>query len=241
MASEVRNAADVLARRLYEAGCRHAFGMPGGEVLTLVEALRRAGIEFVLAKHENAAGFMAEAAFQLTGAPGLMVATIGPGVMNCVNAVANAAQERVALIVLTGCVDEDETHHYTHQVVDHRAVLAPVTKASFRLSAGAADIIADKAVTIAQEGRPGPVHIDVPISVAGATAAPSQLSRRPPASPAAPAPGADLDAAREWLTRAERPVALLGLDVMNERCGAEVQAFLEAHAIPFLTTYKAKG
>ena len=53
-------AADVLARRLYEAGCRTAFGMPGGEVLTLIDALEKAGIRFILARHENAAGFMAE-------------------------------------------------------------------------------------------------------------------------------------------------------------------------------------
>lgn len=52
-------AADLVARRLYEAGCRHAFGMPDGEVLTIVDALERAGIKFVLCKHENSAGFMA--------------------------------------------------------------------------------------------------------------------------------------------------------------------------------------
>jgi acetolactate synthase-1/2/3 large subunit len=51
-------AADILAQRLYAAGCRHAFGMPGGEVLTLIDALEKAGITFILAKHENAAGFM---------------------------------------------------------------------------------------------------------------------------------------------------------------------------------------
>ena len=56
-------AADVLAARLYNAGCRFAFGMPGGEVLTLVDALERAGIRFVLCKHENAAAFMAEGAW----------------------------------------------------------------------------------------------------------------------------------------------------------------------------------
>ena len=65
--------------------------MPGGEVLTLVDALERAGIRFVLAKHENAAAFMAEGAYHQTGAPGILVATVGPGALNGVNAVANAA------------------------------------------------------------------------------------------------------------------------------------------------------
>ena len=73
-------AVDILARRLHEAGCRHAFGMPGGEVLTLVDALEAAGIRFTLARHENAAGFMAEGVYHRDGAPGILVATIGPGV-----------------------------------------------------------------------------------------------------------------------------------------------------------------
>ncbi|KGM89411.1 Thiamine pyrophosphate enzyme, N-terminal TPP binding domain protein, partial [Roseovarius mucosus DSM 17069] len=159
-------AADYLARRLYEAGCRHAFGMPGGEVLTVMDALARAGIEVTLARHENAAAFMAEGVWHRTGAPGILIATLGPGVLNGVNAIANAHQDRVPLIVLSGCVDADEALTYTHQILDHQAVLAPITKATFRLTAQGADIIADKAIGIATEGRPGPVHIDVPISVA---------------------------------------------------------------------------
>src|SRR3546814_5241290 len=70
MTSHKLRAADLVARRLHEAGCRFAFGMPGGEVLTLVDALEAAGIRFVLAKHETAAGFMAEGVWQCTGAPG---------------------------------------------------------------------------------------------------------------------------------------------------------------------------
>ena len=68
-------AADRLARRLYEAGVRHAFGIPGGEVLVLMDALERAGIRYVQVKHETAGGFMAEAVWHRTGAPGVLVAT----------------------------------------------------------------------------------------------------------------------------------------------------------------------
>src|SRR3546814_620141 len=88
MTSHKLRAADLVARRLHEAGCRFAFGMPGGEVLTLVDALEAAGIRFVLAKHETAAGFMAEGVWQCTGAPGILVATVGPGVVNAVNVIA---------------------------------------------------------------------------------------------------------------------------------------------------------
>ncbi|MEO3477490.1 thiamine pyrophosphate-binding protein [Phaeobacter sp. CAU 1743] len=232
-------AADVLARRLYAAGCRHAFGMPGGEVLTLVDALEAAGITFHLAKHENAAGFMGEGVHHADGAPVILVATLGPGALNGVNVVANAHQDRVPMLVLTGCVDAAEAQSYTHQVLDHGAVFAPITKATFRLDADAADVIADKAVAIATEPRNGPVHIDVPISVADAPARDRNF-RRAPAAPTQP-DNDTLAQARSWLAQAERPFAIIGLDAVAEGAGPVLRAFLEAHQIPFVTSYKAKG
>ena len=232
-------AADLLARRLAEAGCRQAFGMPGGEVLTLVDAFAEAGIETVLARHETAAGFMAEGAWHATGAPGVLLATLGPGAMNAVNAVANAHQDRVPLILVTGCVDEDEAATYTHQVLDHSRVLGAITKATFRLSPGTADVLADKAMGIATEGRPGPVHLDVPISAAAARVPPVPPVRRPRAVPTVPAAPALADA-RRWLAEARRPLILAGLDALGGP-GGPLAALAEAIGAPVVTTYKAKG
>ncbi len=232
-------AADVLARRLAEAGVRRAWGMPGGEVLTLIDALERAGIECVLCRHETAAGFMAEADWHATGAPGVMLATLGPGAMNGVNAVANAHQDRVPLIVLTGCVDEDEAATYTHQVMDHRAVFAPITKAAMRLSAGTAGVVADRAVALAMEGRRGPVHVDVPIGAAAAPAGGPDPRRARPA-PAVPDRAA-LDAMRAALVGAERPLIVAGLDAIDGAAPAAIRAIAEALGAPVITTYKAKG
>ncbi|EPX79277.1 thiamine pyrophosphate-binding protein [Litoreibacter arenae] len=234
-----KRAADLLAERLYEAGCRHAFGMPGGEVLTLIDALEKAGIAFVLCKHENAGGFMAEGVHHVNGAPAILVATVGPGAMNGVNVVANAHQDRVPMIVLTGCVDPDEALTYTHQVLDHRRVFDEITKATFTLTVEGADIVADKAVSIATEGRRGPVHIDVPISVADTVASP-KLRRRAPAGLIAPS-GGDLALAQTWLDSAERPVIIAGLDVLYDDSHAELVQFAETLGAPVITTYKAKG
>ena len=233
-------AADALARRLYSAGCRFAFGMPGGEVLTLVDALEAAGIRFVLAKHENAAAFMAEGAHHRTKAPAILVATIGPGAMNGVNAVANALQDRVPMVVLTGCVDAEEAQIYTHQVLDQQAVFRPITKASFSLVPGAAHVIADKAIAITTEGRPGPVHIDVPIGVADVPVPADPPAPRRDASVTAPT-GADLDTARGWLAEAERPVMIVGVDAMNQGAEAAIHRVAKTFGIPVITTYKAKG
>lgn len=232
-------AADVIAQRLYDAGCRWAFGMPGGEVLTLLDALRKVGITFVLCRHENAAGFMAEGTYHRTGAPGILLGTVGPGVLNAVNVVENAREDRVPLIVLSGCVDPDVAQTYTHQVLDQSAVFKAVAKANFTLNAGASAVIADKAVAIATEGRPGPVHIDVPISVADAPASGAGQLRQD-ALPMVPG-GAALDAARAALAGAKRPLIVAGLDVVSEEGARVVTAAAETLQAPVITTYKAKG
>jgi len=236
------NAANIIARRLHAAGCRTAFGIPGGEVLTLIAALERACIRFVLTKHENAAGFMAEGAWHAAGAPGILVATVGPGIANALNVIANAEQDRVPLIVISGMIDPAEVMRYTHQVFDQSAVLRHVCKASFTAPGGAIGAMIDKAVSIAMSGRPGPVHIDLPISVAATDQAPPPPVLRGPVLMSAPASGPALDRARAMFAASRRPVVMAGVYVLNEPGGAEaVRAFVERHKIPLVTSYKAKG
>lgn len=229
--------ADLLAARLAAAGATHAFGIPGGEVLALVDALEHAGIRFLLARHENAAGFMAEGLWHTTGALPVLVATLGPGVANAVNVVANAQQDRVPLIVVTGCVDQALAESYTHQVFDHQAVLRPLVKASFRAAPGTEDLVVEKAVALARRGRPGPVHIDLPISVAEARASLREAPAIPPASPAIPA---DLGPAQALIAAAQRPLVIAGLDLVQDGAAA-LERFLAATGAALLTTYKAKG
>ena len=233
-------AADILAKRLYDAGCRYAFGMPGGEVLTLVDALERAGIKFVLAMHENAAGFMAEGVHHRTGAPAILVATVGPGAVNGINVVVNALQDRVPMLVLTGCVDPDETQTYTHQVMDQPALFRTITKHSFTFHPGAAYEIADKALGMATEGQPGPVHIDIPISVADTVVTKPEPPRRAVAAPVVPAPGV-LAEAREWLAQARNPLIISGVDAVNGNAGPALTKFAETFGVPVIASYKAKG
>ena len=230
--------ADRIAARLAAEGITLAFGIPGGEVLAIVDALERAGIRFVLARHENGAGFMAEGAWHVTGKPAVLVATIGPGMTNAVNVIANAHQDRVPMIFLTGCVDDATAESYTHQVIDHRAVLAPITKAQFRAAAGTEDLVVDKALGIALSPRRGPVHIDVPITIAEAAVAdrPIVHSRRP-----AEAISGDLQEAAAMIAGARNPLVLAGLDLVSQAGAAALDQFLSATGAPLLTTYKAKG
>ena len=240
-ASEPQTGADIIAARLRAAGCTFAFGMPGGEVLALVAALDRAGIRFILTRHETAGGFMAEGACHATAAPAVLVATLGPGVANAVNAITNAWQEGVPLIFLTGCVDEVEAVCYTHQIFDHAQLLRPITKASLRATAGAVATVIDKALAIALDGTPGPVHVDVPISAAAGPASPAGRTRRATSQPLAPAASPGLEDARQRFAHAQNPLMIVGREVLTQGGTAAVRDFAHRYGIPVITTYKAKG
>ena len=232
--------ADHIARRLREAGARHAFGIPGGEVLALMDALDRAGIQFHLVKHESAGGFMADAIACLTGTPAVLVATLGPGVSNLVSAVAHAYLDRTPMIVLTACLDAGTTATYTHQVFDQSALLTPITKWSVTLGERGAAAQIDRAIRLVGSGVPGPVHLNVPTRVAGAAldAPPHDLPRQARQALSA---GSDLDTLLGWLGSAERPLILAGLGILAHGAHAELAAFARRAGAAVITTYKAKG
>lgn len=233
-------AAQIIAEKLHEAGCRYVFGMPGGEVLLLMQALDEVGIEFTLCKHENNAGFMAEGTYHATGAPGILLTTIGPGLANALNSVANAYQEQVPLIVLSGCIGRSEAESFTHQVIDQSALMAPITKAQFQVAKGSAQQVIEKALAIARADPPGPVHVDVPHDLAGSEIDVIERALLMP-EPAAWSEGASLDAARAMLSKANNPVILAGLGAAHHHAGDAILALAEAGEIPVITTYKAKG
>lgn len=233
--------ADMLAQTLAKNGCKRAYGIPGGEVLAIIDAFDRVGIEFVLIKHENSGGFMAEGSWHADGFPPVLVATIGPGVANAVNVVANAMQDRVPLIFVTGCVDGAEAESYTHQVFDHAQMLRPITKATFLGTTSTCGLIAQKAITISQEPQAGPVHIDVPVSVAESPSTEDLHVGAIPTPVITPAKNEMFVEAAKALESAKHPVAILGVDAVNENAGKKISAFCERFNIPVIASYKAKG
>lgn len=231
---------DIIGRELKKAGATHAFGIPGGEVLVLIQGLNAADIRFVLVKHENSGGFFAEGHWHMTGALPVLVATLGPGVANATNVVANAMQDRVPLIFLTGCVEGALLGSFTHQVIDHQAMLRPVVKGTFRLERGRIAEVVREAIALAQSGQPGPVHIDVPVDVAESESI--EVEILPIAKAASRAPDRkNINAALELLAASRRPLAIAGVDAVLEDAGAAISAFCSDHNIPLVTTYKGKG
>lgn len=230
-------AVDLIAKRLLEAGVQRAFGIPGGEILALMEALRAVGIAFVTARHETAAGLMAEGFAAHTGGPALLLVTVGPGLSNAVNAVANALLDRVPLLVLSASLGAPSRARITHQVFDQQALLAPVSKASLRAQRGEIDATLQRALALALAEPRGPVHVELPLeSLAG--------EELPTEATAAAAPRCDAVVAAEMaalLARAERPLVLAGLESTQERAPTALRHLLHALDAPLLTTYKAKG
>src|SRR2546423_7298087 len=146
----------VVGERLRAAGVSHVFGPPGGEVVDLIEGFRQAGLEFVLAKHETGAAFMAEAMASSTGRPGACLATLGPGATNLVTGVAHAYLDRSPIVALTGQLPVDRYEMVTHQKLDLRALFAPITKWQARVNAADAGAVTDRALRVAPEPRHGP-------------------------------------------------------------------------------------
>ncbi len=230
---------DIIAQALYEDGVRHAFGIPGGEVLELLEAFRKAGIKFVLTKQEMGAGIMAEACYQLTGRPGVLVATLGPGITNTTTAVAQALLDRSALVVITGEIATSLKSIYTHQMIDQESLLRPIVRWSTTIAAKNAFDQVRKGLAIAQLPVPGPVHFNVPTDVAGIEQADAR--RFAPAVVRTVPRREDLVAIDSWLRKARKPLAFVGVGVQLDGAERELKRFLETWRIPFVATYKAKG
>jgi acetolactate synthase I/II/III large subunit len=240
MTAAAANVAEAIVRRLADHGVRRIFGVPGGDCsLDVIDAAPRAGIEFVLTRTESAAAIMAAATADLTGTPGVLMTTRGPGLANAVNGIACAALDRSPLLVLSDG-QEPEHAHVSHQWFDQAAVLRPLVKAESRLDT--ADPLAelDALLRTAAAAPAGPVYLEL---IGGRIRAPwpehAAAAGGFPASDPLPAP--DATEAVALLRRCERPVIIAGLQALERRAAASLRDLAARWNCPVLVTYKAKG
>jgi acetolactate synthase-1/2/3 large subunit len=231
---------------LRDQGTTWAFGHPGGEVITFIDALREAGIRFVLTRHEATAAFAAGGYAELTGRPGLCVATLGPGATNLVTGVASALLERAPLVALTGRLAEGAPPGTTHQDLPLTELFTSVSKGSWVVSAEPT-ATTRIAVATALAERPGPVHLALAADVAARPVVMSPPrdaagSNEPGVErhPGGPDP-ATLDRARRLLSEARRPAIVTGLTTARMRVEDAVRGAAETLGAPVATTPKAKG
>src|SRR5262245_7275629 len=234
------NNADLIVATLKAAGIERGFGIPSGNVLPLMEAMRKGGLDFVLTAHEGSAGFAADVTGRMTGAPGLCIATLGPGATNLATGVGNAWLDRSPMIAITCNLNTDQFGRRIQMWIDHHALFAPVTKASFRLAHGKIADTVNEAIRIALSEPRGPVHLDLPEDVALKPARAEASEPKPPAS-LTPAPAAAIAKAGELLAKAKRPIAVLGSSAMRLVKPDLLRQVVERHNLPFATTTMAKG
>src|SRR5919206_1419863 len=159
---------DLLVRALENEGVDRIFGVPGEENLDVVESLRQSSIELVITRHEQAAAFMAATHRRLTGRPGVCIATLGPRALNFSTGAAYAHLGAMPIIMITGQKAIMTARQARFQIVDVIASMKPLTKVSRQIvSAPSIPAIVREAFRVAQEERPGPVHLELPEDVAG--------------------------------------------------------------------------
>ena len=241
--------AETIVQSLYEAGVRLVFGMPGGEVVSVLEALQAVGIGFELMHHEQSAVFAADAYARATGKPGCVLTTLGPGALNAVPGIGHAWLDRAPVVLITAQKSDSVLPDYTHQVVDLQAVFAPITKRTLKVTPQNAAVEVPPTVALTMQGRPGPVHLQISneeaeLPVEGASGREAEADSLGECgmggNATLPSPE-QISRARDIFGQASRPVILAGLGLEPEGPYEALRALAEAANAPVIVSPKGKG
>jgi len=240
----VTSGAESVVRAMENAGVEAAFGVQGGAIMPVYDALYHSDVEHVMMAHEQGASHAADAYGVVSGTPGVCLATSGPGATNLVTGIADANMDSDAVLALTGQVPSNMVGSDAFQETDTTGVTAPITKHNY--FASDADTVGDtvgEAFELARTGRPGPTLVDLPKNV---TLGETDREPGPATTPDTyePPTEADPDAVAEAaraIERAEKPLLLFGGGVVKGDATEEARAFAIDHGIPVVTTMPGIG
>ncbi len=233
--------AQIIAKTLKEIGVKRIFGLPGGEILELIEASRKIGIEFVLARHESAAAFMADVTGQITGTPGVCLSTLGPGATNLINGVANAYLDRSPVLVFTVQLSTPSQSYATHQHIELEKLFEPVTKKTFTLGGEHTRRLVFEGSRIATTGPRGPVYFCLPSDISKVEEPDDEkIVSVNPAPPEGPNQKEIASVIGE-IHQSKRPLVLLGIGIDPKEETEIVRQFIKKNRFPVMATPKAKG
>ncbi len=233
-------ASDLFIRSLEREGVEYIFGVPGEENLDFLESLRESTIKLILTRHEQAAGFMAATYGRLTGRVGVCLSTLGPGATNFVTAGAYAQLGAMPLLMISGQKPIKKSKQGRFQILDIVEMMRPLTKFTKQVVHGnSIPVIVREAIRIAQEERPGAVHIELPEDIAAeeCTAEPFDVP-----SPRRPQPDTvAIDHAVEMIRSAKRPLLLVGAGANRNRTRKALTTFIQKTGLYFFNTQMGKG
>ena len=234
--------AHLVVRTLEKLGVTRIFGYPGGAIMPVYDALTGSSLSHVLVRHEQAAAFAADAQARITGKAGVCLATSGPGATNLLTGIANAYMDSVPMVILTGQVPSGLMGTDAFQEVDVFGMTLPVVKHSIIIrDPDRIPELIEEAFRIAEEGRPGPVLIDLPKDVLQAEAFPPSPGAPRPAAKPLLASSPLLEAATALLTQAKRPVLYIGGGVGLGKAVEPLRDFMARTGIPAVATLKGLG
>ncbi|HEY2372658.1 MAG TPA: biosynthetic-type acetolactate synthase large subunit [Gaiellaceae bacterium] len=239
------NGADAILRSLEAEGVDVMFGLPGGAILPLYDAMARGTtVRHVLARHEQGAGHMAEGYARASGRVGVAIATSGPGATNLVTPIADAWMDSTPLVCITGQVRSFLIGTDAFQECDITGITIPIVKHSWLVQ----DVhelphTLKAAFHVARTGRCGPVLVDVPRDIQEAEfefSYPETVSL-PGWKPPRRGHARQIAAAAQAVAAAERPILYVGGGTLNAHATEELLALAERARLPVVTTLMAKG
>ncbi len=234
-------ASDLFIQCLEDEGVEYIFGVPGEENLDFLDSLSRSTkIKLILTRHEQGAGFMAATYGRHTGKTGVCLATLGPGATNFVTAAAYAQLGGMPMMMITGQKPIKKSKQGRFQILDVVRMMGPITKFTYQMAS--ADNIPSRvreAIRLAEEEKPGAVHLELPEDIADeqtdSVPIPRSVARRPSADPKAVA------AAVAKLEAAKSPILVIGAGANRTMTSKMLAEFVDKTGIPFLTTQLGKG
>ena len=237
-------AADAIVRALEQEGVEHIFGIPGGAIIEVYDALYDSNIEHILTRHEQAAVHAADGYARAKGKTGVAFATSGPGATNTVTGIATAYMDSSPLVVMTGQVPRSMIGNDAFQEADTTGITMPITKHNY-LATDPDELlrIVREAFYIASTGRPGPVLIDLPKDVTVEDIEfdyPPKLEL-PGYKPKLKGHPKQIKKAADLIMKSERPVILAGGGVILSNASEELRRLAETIPAFVVTTLMGKG
>jgi acetolactate synthase I/II/III large subunit len=235
---------EILLESLVHQKVEVIFGLPGGAILPLYDAMYSAGIRHLLVRHEQAAAFAADGYARVTGKPGVCLATSGPGATNMITALTSAMMDSIPVVALTGQVPANLIGKDAFQEADTVGIALPCTKRAFMVKK-ASDIpyVIQQAFEIASSGRPGPVLVDLPKSVLIEKAEPTYPASKE--SHRVHKPGEwtreHIRQACEMIRESQQPVLYVGGGVVSADASDLLRELAELTHIPVTTTLMGLG
>ncbi|RAV28979.1 acetolactate synthase large subunit [Sinomicrobium soli] len=235
-------ASDLFIKALENEGVEYIFGLPGEENLDFLESVRKSEkIEFVLTRHEQSAGFMAATYGRLTGKPGVCFSTLGPGATNLVTPAAFAQLGAMPLVMITGQKPIKKSKQGKFQILDVTKMMKPIIKYTKQVTQSAhIPSMVREAFRLAQEERPGAVHIELPEDIAVEEVENHRMFEVVDYN-IPYAREKTIQKAADMIAKAGKPMLLIGAGANRKRACIALTSFVDSIGIPFFNTQMGKG